>query len=155
MATTHRGDQHLTIGLPHIMEQYCAETSQGVHPQVVVNREGMSGDFLAALVAKGWTVIMLLRTDQYAGIALFTAVGSFVPLTTDRHGTVTREVAAAHFALAIPGQPSITLPLRVALIRDLRGLLSSATSAGLCPARRPLMTRTMTGSGYPRGAVAG
>ena len=120
VATTHRGDQHLTIGLPHLMEQYCAETSQGVHPQVVVDREGMSGDFLAAVVAKGWTVITLLRTDQYAGIASFTEVGPFVPLTTDRHGTVTREVAAARFALSIPGQPGTTLPLRVALIRDLR-----------------------------------
>ena len=120
VATTHRGDQHLTIGLPHIMEHYCAVTRQDEPPQVVVDREGMSGDFLATLTAKGWTVVTLLRTDQYSGIAAFTDVGPFVPLTTDRHGTVTREVAAARFALAIPAQPGTTLPLRVALIRDLR-----------------------------------
>jgi len=80
----------------------------------------MGGDFLASLVAAGCTVITILRSDQYDGLTSFTDVGAFVPLTTDRHGTVVREVAAARFQLPVPTQPHDPLMLHVALIRDLR-----------------------------------
>jgi len=120
LATTHRGDQHLTIGLPQILARYAQAT--GGHPidHVVVDREGMGGDFLAGLVAAGCTVITILRADQYNGLASFTDIGPFVPLLVDRQGMVVREVAPARFALAIPNRPGETLPLSVALIRDLR-----------------------------------
>ena len=44
----------------------------------------------------------------------------FVPLERDRHGQLVREVAPACFALPLPDQKGQVLPLRVALIRDLR-----------------------------------
>jgi len=65
-------------------------------------------------------VVTLLRTDQYEGLESFTGVGTFVPLERDRHGQVLREVAPACFALPLPDQAGQFLPLRVALIRDLR-----------------------------------
>ncbi|MCA1597657.1 MAG: hypothetical protein LC769_01320 [Chloroflexi bacterium] len=120
LATTHRGDQHLTIGLPQIVARHAQARRRAAPDHVVVDREGMGGDFLAGLVAVGYTVVTILRADQYEGVASFTDVGPFVPLTTDRHGIVLREVAPAHFALPIPEQPGVTLPLSVALIRDLR-----------------------------------
>jgi hypothetical protein len=80
----------------------------------------MGGGFLAGLVTAGCTVITILRADQYDGRASFTAIGAFVPLVRNRQGTVVREVAPARFALAILNRPGETLPLRVALIRDLR-----------------------------------
>ena len=43
-----------------------------------------------------------------------------MPLTTDRQGSVVREVAAARFSLPVPTQPHDPLVLHVALIRDLR-----------------------------------
>ena len=43
-----------------------------------------------------------------------------MPLERDRQGQVVREVAPACFALPLPDQPGQFLPLRVALIRDLR-----------------------------------
>lgn len=120
LATTHRGDQHLTVGLPQITARYAAATGQSAINRIVVDREGMGGDFLAGLVAAGCTVVTLLRADQFDGLASFTDLGPFVPLTRDRHGTVVREVASARFALPIPEHPGETLPLSVALIRDLR-----------------------------------
>jgi len=119
LATTHRGDQHLTVGLPQIVARYAQSTDRPALDHVVVDREGMGGDFLARLVATGCTVVTLLRADQYAGVASFTELGPFVPLTTDRDGQVVREVAPARFALPIPDRPGATLPLSVALIRDL------------------------------------
>jgi len=120
LLTTHRGDQHLTVGLPQIAARYAQATSRPPIRRIVVDREGMGGDFLAGLVAQGCTVITILRSDQYDGLRSFTDVGPFVPLTTDRHGSVVREVAAARGELAVPTQPHDPLVLYVALIRDLR-----------------------------------
>jgi hypothetical protein len=80
----------------------------------------MAAQFLAELVAAGRTVVTVLRTDQYAGLESFTEVGVFIPLAHDRQGKLIREVAAACFALPLPDQPGASLPLRVALVRDLR-----------------------------------
>ena len=120
LITTHRGDQHLTIGVPQITARYTQASGQPAIDRVVIDREGMGGDFLATLVASGCTVITLLRSDQYQDLTSFREVGPFVPLTTDRFGTVVREVAAARFALAVPACPAEPLLLHVALIRDLR-----------------------------------
>jgi hypothetical protein len=123
LLTTHRGDQHLTIGLPQIVARYAQATSRPAIKRIVVDREGMGGDFLAGLVAQGCTVITILRSDQYDGLRSFTEMGPFVPLTTDRHGSVVREVATARFQLAVPTQPHDPLVLHVALLRDLRCLM--------------------------------
>ncbi len=95
LATTHWGDQYLTIGLPQILARYAQATGQRTIDHVVVDREGMGGDFLASLVAAGCTVITILRADQYDGLASFTDIGPFVPLVRDRQGIVVREVAPA------------------------------------------------------------
>src|SRR6266516_3842068 len=108
LATTHRGDQHLTVGLPQI-----------------VAREGMAAPFLRDLKALGHTVVTILRTDQYEGLDSFTEVGVFVPLERDRQGHLVREVAPACFALPLPDQKGQFLPVRVALIRDLRRHVAS------------------------------
>ncbi len=138
--TTHRGDQHLTIGLPHIIARYAQATTQPSISRVVVDREGMGGDFLASLAADGCTVITILRSDQYDGLTSFTEVGPFVPLTTDRQGTVVREVADARFQLSVPSQPQTPLMLHVALVRDLRAQMpmppSDDASDGVPPQRR-------------------
>jgi hypothetical protein len=120
LITTHRGDQHLTIGVPQITARYAQASGRSLIDRVVIDREGMGGDFLATLVASGCTVITILRSDQYQDLTSFREVGPFVPLTTDRLGTVVREVAAARFALAVPARPGEPLLLHVALVRDLR-----------------------------------
>jgi hypothetical protein len=48
----------------------------------------MAADFLAQLNAQGRTLTTILKTNRYSGLDSFTNVGSFVPLTVDRHGTV-------------------------------------------------------------------
>jgi len=120
LATTHRGDQHLTVGLPAILARYEQATGKAEQTQIIVDREGMAAQFLADCVAGGRTVVTVLRTDQYEGLSSFTEVGSFVPLARDWQGNLIREVAAACFALPLPDQPGASLPLRVALVRDLR-----------------------------------
>jgi hypothetical protein len=120
LATTSRGDQHLTAGLPHVLARYKQAGGKTARAHIIVDREGMAATFLRDLAQAGHTVVTLLRTDQYTGLESFTNIGTFVPLTHDRDGQVVREVAPACFALPLPDQAGQFLPLQVALIRDLR-----------------------------------
>src|SRR5713226_474653 len=115
-----RGDQHLTVGLPAILTRYEQATGKAAQARIIVDRDQMAAQFLADLVAAGRTVVTVLRPDQYANLESFTEVGAFIPLAHDRQGHLIREVAAACFALPLPDQPGASLPLRVALVRDLR-----------------------------------
>jgi hypothetical protein len=128
LATTHRGDLHLTNGIPQVLTCY-EQAIDGVHlTDLVVDREAMAADFLAQMSTQGRTMTTILKTNQYCGLSSFTNVGSFVPLTMDRHGTVLREVAPAQFLLARPDRDDEPLRLAVALIRDLRRTVSCSPS---------------------------
>lgn len=120
LATTHRGDFHLTKGVSEFLTRY--EQATGGHPvaQLIIDREGMGAEFLHQLAKEGRTVVTILKSNQYAGLASFTDVGAFVPLCRGRDGAVTREVASAKFAVSLPDHPGQRLSLSVALIRDLR-----------------------------------
>ncbi|MEO6892757.1 MAG: hypothetical protein ABI324_27560 [Ktedonobacteraceae bacterium] len=124
LVTTHRGDQHLTLGLPAVVKRYEQETGAGTIEQIVVDREGMAAKFLAGLKEAGRTAISILRTDQYVGLDSFSDIGSFVPLHVSKQGAVLREVAPASIALPLPDQKGQFLQLRVALIRDLHHQVS-------------------------------
>jgi len=119
LVTTHRGDEHLTIGLPVMIARY--EQAAGLHSleRVVVDREGMAAEFLAALASERRSVVTVLRADQYSGLESFREVSEFVPLRADRQGRVTREVALARFSLPLPEHSGQELDVRVALVRDL------------------------------------
>lgn len=119
-ATTHRGDLHLTKGATDFLKRYEQASGSTQLTRLIIDREGMAAEFLAALVAQGRTVVTILRSNQYEGLTSFTEVGDFVPLCRDRAGVVTREMASARFALPVPDHPDQTLPLAVALIRDWR-----------------------------------
>jgi hypothetical protein len=121
--TTHRGDQHLTTGLPAILAHY--EQAAGLErlKRIVVDREGMAAELLAALAGEGRTVITVLRTDQYSGLESFRQVGEFLSLQVDRQGKVIREVALARFGLPLPEHQGRELEVQVALIRDWRRLV--------------------------------
>ena len=101
------------------LERYEQATGSNIRRRLIIDREGMAAEFLATLVAQGRTIVTILHSNQYQGLASFTAVGDFVPLCHNRAGVVTREVASARFALPLPDHPEQTLPLAVALIRDL------------------------------------
>jgi hypothetical protein len=92
LATTHRGDSHLTIGLPSIVTRYEQQAGVPAVGRIIVDREGMAAEFLATLHAAGRTVISVLRADQFGGLESFTEVGSFVPLRVSKQGQVVREV---------------------------------------------------------------
>jgi hypothetical protein len=119
LATTHRGDTHLTTQVGPLLERF--ERVTGLHrvQRVVIDREGLAAAFLRDLAAAGRTVVTVLRADQYRGLESFTDVGPFVPLRYDRAGALAREVAPARFALPLPEAPTEALEVRVALIRDL------------------------------------
>ena len=118
--TTHRGDLHLTKGTSTFLERYEQATESSILTRLIIDREGMAAEFLAALVAQRRTVVTILHANQNQGLASFSEVGDFVPLCRDRAGVVTREVASARFALPLPDHPGQTLRLSVALIRDWR-----------------------------------
>jgi len=120
LVTTQRGDLHLTVGAPALLEQYERVTGALRVAAVVIDREGMAAEFLHQLAAAGRTVVTVLRADQYTGLSSFTQVGAFVPLRYDQQGTVVREVAPARYCLPLPDHPNQTLELCVALVRDLR-----------------------------------
>ena len=120
LATTYRGDLHLTNGIPAVLTRYEQATEALKLTHLVVDREAMAADFLAQLSAQGRTMTTILKTNQYTGLSSFTNVGLFVPLTVDRQGNVLREVAPAQFLLSRPDPQDEPLRLSVALIRDLR-----------------------------------
>lgn len=129
LVSTHRGDQHLTLGLPAILTSYEEAVGMARLKRIVVDREGIAAEFLAGLVSEGRAIVTVLRTDQYAGLESFREVGAFVPLHTDRQGKVIREVALARFGLPLPEHPGQELEVQVALIRDWRRLAPKAASS--------------------------
>jgi hypothetical protein len=123
LATTHRGDQHLMIGLPRMLHCYEQATGQVAVLRVVVDREGVAAEFLAQLHLEGRQVITLLRSDQYESEQSFEQVGEWQPWRCNRSGQVICEVAAAHFTLKRPDDADPAVEVEVALIRDWRKLL--------------------------------
>ncbi len=120
LATTHRGDQHLTVGLTSIIARSEHNEEHVRVKRIIVDREGMATEFLASLHAEGRTVVTILRTNQYQDLTSFYDVGTFLPLSTDAKGQLVREVAPARISLPRPDHPGEQLCLQVALIRDLR-----------------------------------
>lgn len=118
--TTHRGDQHLIAGVPMFLTRYEQLVGNSQVTCMIVDREGMSTEFLARLHAEGRNVVTILQTNQYRDLASFSDVGTFVPLSRDAHGQVIREVAPARMTLPREGYPDEPLCVQVALIRDLR-----------------------------------
>jgi hypothetical protein len=118
--TTHRGDQHLTVGVPAFLERYEQQTGNRQITRMIVDREGMATEFLAKLHTEGRSVVTILQTNQYRDLSSFADVGTFVPLSTDTHGQLVREVAPARISLPRDDHPDEPLCLQVALIRDLR-----------------------------------
>ena len=123
LATTHRGDQHLTIGVPQLLQRYEQATDIAHLDYLVVDREGMAAEFLFQLHTEGRRVVTLLRSNQYKDEGSFTEVGEWLPWRLDREGSVVCEVAAARFQLARPKQPDQPMAVRVALIRDWRKMV--------------------------------
>jgi len=123
LATTHRGDQHLTIGLPRMLHCYEQATGQVALLRVVVDREGVAAEFLAQLRLEGRQVITLLRSDQYESEQSFEQVGAWQPWRYNQSGQVICEVAAARFALKRPDDADPAVTVEVALIRDWRKLV--------------------------------
>jgi hypothetical protein len=64
LATTHRGDLHLTTGVPSILTCYEHATESLRFTHLVVDREAMAADFLAQLKAQRRTLITILKTNQ-------------------------------------------------------------------------------------------
>ena len=48
LVLTASGDQHLTTGLPAVVDQYEQAQGQGSLAQIIIDREGMSGTLLNA-----------------------------------------------------------------------------------------------------------
>lgn len=119
LATTHRGDLHLTAGIPALLQQY-QQAAGATAPQLIIDREAMSGPFLVDHQAAGRTAVTILRSNQYTDLTSFTLTGAWQPLLTEPGGRVVREVAPALFSLAVPDRPDTALVLTVALIRDHR-----------------------------------
>jgi hypothetical protein len=130
LVTTHRGDQHLTIGAPQVLRRYEQATDNAHLEWVVVDREGLSAELLFQLHCEGRRVVTLLRSDQYADEGSFTEVGEWVPWRADRSGQVVCEVAAARFQLTRTTDSKQPLMVRVALIRDWRKQMACEARAG-------------------------
>ncbi len=123
LVTTHRGDQHLMVGLPSIIARHERNEESVRIKRIIVDREGMATEFLASLQAEGRTVVTILQTNQYQDLTSFCDVRTFLPLSTNTKGHVIREVAPARITLPRPDHPGEQLDLQVALIRDLRRLV--------------------------------
>src|ERR1700730_18363033 len=105
LSTTHRGDQHLTIGTPELLRRYEQATDLVHLDYLVVDREGMAVEFLSQLHTEGRRVVTLLKVNQYEDEGSFTEVGEWLPWRADRSGKVDCEVAAAQVLLTRTTQP--------------------------------------------------
>ena len=75
LATTHRGDLHLTTGIPSLLTRY-EQATEALHlTNLVVDREAMSAEFLAQVKAQERTLTTILKTNQYVGLDSFSNVG--------------------------------------------------------------------------------
>jgi hypothetical protein len=101
-------------------KRYEQHTGNTQVTRMIVDWEGMATEFLARLHAEGRRVVTILQTNQYRDLSSFSDAGTFVPLSTDAHGHVFREVAPARITLPREDHPDNPLCLQVALIRDLR-----------------------------------
>lgn len=117
LATTSRGDTHLTHAMPELLDRYHTILGDDPVQAVVLDREGLGGDFLYGL-QDTCEVTTLLKSNQYDGESTFNEVGEFLPLEYDDDGDVIRDVASARFELNVPGEPDEALDLSVALLRD-------------------------------------
>lgn len=126
LVMTGRGDQHLTVGLPEIVRRYDQHRKTTTNQPIVVDRECMSASFLKEW-SEDYTLVTILRSNQYKGIVSFDEVGEFVPFATNSVGDVIKDVASARFNLSVPehDQP---LALYVALLRDHQQAVASALS---------------------------
>ncbi len=106
---THRGDQHLTVGVPVFLERYEQHAGNSQVTRMIVDREGMATAFLARLHAQGRHVVTILQTNQYRDLSSFSGVGAFVPLSRNTHGQLIREVAPARISLPREDHPSVSL----------------------------------------------
>ncbi len=84
LSTTHRGDQHLTLGVPQLLRRYEQATDIAHLDCLVVDREGMAAEFLFQLHCEGRRVVTLLRSNQYEDEGSFLDVGAWVPWRSDR-----------------------------------------------------------------------
>jgi hypothetical protein len=76
LVTTHRGDVHLTQGLPQLLTSY-EQVTESMHlNHLVVDREAMAADFLAQLSPQGRTLTTILKTNQYSGLDDFQSARS-------------------------------------------------------------------------------
>ena len=107
--TTHRGDQQLTAGVPADLSHFEQLVGNSQVTRMIVDREGMATEFLARLHAEGRSVVTILQTNQYRDLSSFSEVGTFVPLVTDIHGQVIREVAPARMTLPREDHPDAPL----------------------------------------------
>src|SRR5260370_5002770 len=65
LATTHRGDHHLTMGLPHLLHCYEQAIGQMGVQRVVVHRDQMAAEFVAQQKLAARQVLTLLGRGQY------------------------------------------------------------------------------------------
>ena len=63
LATTHRGDYHLTLGLPAIVTRFEQQAGAFSVNRIIVDREGMAAEFLVSLSRASRTVVSVLRAD--------------------------------------------------------------------------------------------
>ncbi len=73
--TTHRGDQHLTAGVPAFLARYEQLVGNSEVARIIVDREGMATEFLARLHAEGRRVVTILQTNQYRDLSSFSDIG--------------------------------------------------------------------------------
>ena len=142
LASTSRGDQHLTVGLPKALAGSEQAGGKTAHARLIVDRDQMAAPFLRDRAFAGYTIVTLLKTKQYEGLASFTDVGAFVPLT----GGLARGRSSAKWP-----QPTSRFPYPIKKTRCSRCRWpSSVTFVGRFPLRHWKKTR-MTIRACPRG----
>src|SRR5260370_16926713 len=110
--TTHRGDLHLTQGIPQVLASYEQVTEATHLNHLVVDREAMAADFLAQLSTEGRTMTTIRKHEPLCWARFLHQRRSFCP--PDGRPSWNRPdapVPPPHFSLPPPPSPRPPSPL--------------------------------------------
>lgn len=110
--TTHRGDLHLTQGIPQVLASYEQVTEATHLNHLVVDREAMAADFLAQLSTEGRTMTTIRKHEPLCWARFLHQRRSLCP--PDGRSSWNRAdapVAPAQFWLARASSPRRASPL--------------------------------------------
>ncbi len=148
LATTQRGDTHLTFGLPQLVERYEQLSARHAAQRLVVDREGMASEFLAGLAREGRDIVTVPPGSASRIDLLWAAEAGHSGVAMKRVPIITPD-APRHSTAAIPGPSTIPPAARTGLPPDTATTSGNRLNRGTWPWCPPASVPCATSTSIP------